>query len=135
MRTLTMAGGMLAAAGLTFGLMSAPAFAAPTTASDATAAALQGPPPKAGKGSVKCNENNSRVNFSWKTGYASTKVYYNNHCLGGFKTKVAFKFWNDGATPWYKCVSFEGMSQGTYKFGHINEIMGVSKDTKKCEKN
>ncbi|MFI0780032.1 hypothetical protein [Streptomyces sp. NPDC021212] len=134
MRALISAGGMLAAAGLTFGLMTAPASAAPTTASASTTPAAK-PPPKAGKGSVKCNENNSRVNFSWKTGYASTKVYYNNHCLGGFKTKVAFKFWNDGSTPFYKCVSFEGMTKGTYKFAHINEIMGVSKDTKKCEKN
>ncbi|MFI0818684.1 hypothetical protein ACH4TX_22740 [Streptomyces sp. NPDC021098] len=134
MRTLITAGGMLAAAGLTLSLMSAPAIAASDTGTASTSAA-QGKPPKAGKGSVKCNENSSRINFSWKTGYASTKVYYNNHCLGGFKTKVAFKFWNDGSTPWYKCVSFEGMTKGTYKFAHINPIMGVSKDTKKCEKN
>ncbi len=128
MRTLITAGGMLAAAGLTLGLMSAPAFAA----SDSAA---QGKPPKSGRDSIQCNENKSRVNFSWKTGYSSTKIYYNNHCLGGTKIKAAFKSWNDGSTPFYKCVTFEGMTQGTYKFAHINEIMDVNKDTKKCKQN
>jgi hypothetical protein len=134
MRTLITAGGMLAATGLTLGLMSAPAFAA-SDAGVASASTTQGPPPKSGKDSIKCNENNSRVNFSWKTGYQSTKIYYNNHCLGGTKIKAAFKFWNDGSTPFSKCVTFEGMTKGTYKFAHINEIMDVNKDTKKCKKN
>src|SRR4051794_18549273 len=134
MRILVTAGGMLAATGLTLGLMSAPAFAAPSS-SDAATLAAQGKPPKSGKDSIKCNENNSRVNFSWKTGYQTTKVYYNNHCLGGTKTKAAFKFWNDGATPFYKCVTFEGMTTGTYKFGSIARIIDVNKDTKKCKQN
>ncbi|MFH9224545.1 hypothetical protein [Streptomyces lydicus] len=62
-------------------------------------------------------------------------VYYNNHCLGGTRVTAAFKFYNDGSTPFYKCVTFQGDSQGKYKFAHINEIMDVNKDTKKCKNN
>ncbi|KAK1181997.1 hypothetical protein B7755_029970 [Streptomyces sp. NBS 14/10] len=131
MRTLISAGATLAAAGLTFGLMSAPAFAAPAP----TASAAQAAPPKSGKDSIKCNESNARVNFSWKTGWTTTTVYYNNHCLGGTRITAAFVFYNDGSTPMYKCVTFQGMTQGKYKFGHINEIIDINRDTKKCENN
>ncbi|MDC7338137.1 hypothetical protein [Streptomyces lydicus] len=142
MRTLTSAGAVLAAVGLSLGLSSAPASAAPAAPAvsgasqllAATAPAAKAPP-KSGKDSIKCNESNGRVNFSWKTGWSSTTVYYNNHCLGGTRVTAAFKFYNDGSTPFYKCVTFQGDSQGKYKFAHINEIMDVNKDTKKCKNN
>ncbi|MEU9125422.1 hypothetical protein AB0C96_37300 [Streptomyces sp. NPDC048506] len=145
MRALTSAGATLAAVGLSLGLSSAPASAAP--AAPAASGAYQSPasttlaalaakaPPKSGKDSIKCNESNARVNFSWKNGWSSTTVYYNNHCLGGTRITAAFKFYNDGSTPFYKCVTFQGDSQGKYKFAHINEIMDINKDTKKCKKN
>ncbi|MFH8678928.1 hypothetical protein [Streptomyces lydicus] len=139
MRALTSAGAVLAAVGLGLGPASAPASATPSASGAAQLSAPSAPaakaPPKSGKDSIKCNESNGRVNFSWKTGWSSTTVYYNNHCLGGTRVTAAFKFYNDGSTPFYKCVTFQGDSQGKYKFAHINEIMDVNKDTKKCKNN
>ncbi|POX42681.1 hypothetical protein C3486_03665 [Streptomyces sp. Ru73] len=142
MRTFVSAGAILAAVGLGLVLSSAPASATPAApavpgASQPTAAAAPEAkaPPKSGKDSITCNESNARVNFSWKTGWSSTTVYYNNHCLGGTRVTAAFKFYNDGSTPFYKCVTFQGDTQGKYKFAHINEIMDVNKDTKKCKNN
>ncbi|MGW3275329.1 hypothetical protein ACWDFH_28260 [Streptomyces kronopolitis] len=142
MRTLTSAGAALAAVGLSLGLCSAPASAAPAVpaASAASQHSASAPlaakaPPKSGKDSVKCHGSSGRVNFSWKTGWSSTTVYYNNHCLGGTRTTAAFKFYNDGSTPFYKCVTFQGDSQGKYKFARINEIMDVNTDTRKCKNN
>lgn len=142
MRALTSAGATLAVVGLSLGLSSAPASAAPAgpAVSGASQSAVSTTPaakapPKSGKDSVTCSGSSGRVNFSWKTGWSSTTVYYNNHCLGGTRTTAAFKFYNDGSTPFYKCVTFQGDAQGTYKFAHINEIMDVSKDTKKCKNN
>ncbi|WP_328384487.1 hypothetical protein OHS81_10290 [Streptomyces sp. NBC_00400] len=142
MRARTSAGAALAAIGLSLGLSTVPASAAP--AAPAVSGASRAPaattpaakaPPKSGKDSIKCNESNAKVNFSWKTGWSTTTVYYNDHCLGGTRTTAAFKFYNGGSTPFYKCVTFQGDAQGTYKFAHINEIMDVSKDTKKCKNN
>lgn len=142
MRALTSAGATLAAVGLSLGLSSAPASAAPAapTVSGASQPSVSTTlaahaPPKSGRDSIKCNETNGRVNFSWKTGWSSTTVYYNNHCLGGTRVTAAFKFYNNGSTPFYKCVTFQGDSQGKYKFAHINEIMDVNKDTRKCKNN
>ncbi|MGW2918768.1 hypothetical protein ACWDBF_13015 [Streptomyces angustmyceticus] len=142
MRALTSAGAALAAVGLSLGLASAPASATPTAPAvsgasqpSLSAAPAAKAPPKSGKDSIKCNDTNARVNFSWKTGWESTTVYYNNHCLGGTRTTAAFEFYNGGSTPFYKCVTFQGDAQGKYKFAHINEIIDVSKDTKKCKKN
>ncbi|MEV6563490.1 hypothetical protein [Streptomyces kronopolitis] len=142
MRTLTSAGAALAAVGLSLGLSSAPASAAPAApaVSGASQHSVPAPPaakapPKSGKDSVKCSGSSGKVNFSWKTGWSSTTVYYNNHCLGGTRTTAAFKFYNNGSAPFYKCVTFQGDAQGKYKFAHINEIMDVNTDTKKCKNN
>lgn len=54
---------------------------------------------------------------------------------GGTRTTAAFKFYNNGSTPFHKCVTFQGDAQGKCKFAHINEIMDVNKDTKECKNN
>ena len=145
MRTLTSAGATIAAVGITVGLMSAPAYAAPAAPAAPTASAasaLTAPhaqaaprPPKSGKDSIKCSKHSSaRVNFSWKNGWETTTLYFNNHCTKGKRITAAIKWAPVDGKPWYECFSTNGKTKGKHKFGHRTRIADINTKTKYCGK-
>ncbi|MBO8194998.1 hypothetical protein ITI46_25570 [Streptomyces oryzae] len=115
MRSLVSTGVAVAVAGLALSLIPSPAYAA-NSGTDSVMCYKYGPSPY--------------INFSWSTGWTSTKVYYNSHCT--FSKKVAFKFYNDGSTPFYKCRTIPAMTKSYVKFDFRNEILDINTNTAAC---
>jgi hypothetical protein len=111
MRTLAVLG-TAAAAGLSLTLLGGPAQAASSSPITAQASA-----------SITCGKGvggNAKVNFSWKEGWSSTTIYFNNHCTKGKTITAAVVSRNYRVDHWqYWCrpLDTRGQTKGKKKFG------------------
>lgn len=114
MRTLKLAG--IIATGCSLALVAAPAQAAPTAKPGDTATVQATDSITCGKGVG----GNAKVNFSWKKGKISTKIYFNNHCKKNKKITAAVVMRNySSVVGWeYVCVALDtnGKTKGNKKF-------------------
>ncbi|MEV0405870.1 hypothetical protein [Actinoallomurus sp. NPDC050550] len=104
MRKLALLGTTLAAGALLTTLGATGAQASPITAQSSSY--------------VKCGKSN--VHFTWKEGWSSTKIYFNNHCTKGKLIRAAVVSRNyrvDHYQYWCRPLDTHGGTKGNKKFG------------------